>query len=133
MADFNWSDFFDSIKNTNWRDKTEKLVKNIARKTENTVDRAKLQYAQRNINAKMDEAFIDLGKYIYNEFSDEDIEGPVKDKCMHIKELHKEMKALNDEMAALKNSVLCDECGAYNSVGNKYCGVCGASLKREDD
>lgn len=124
MADFNVEEFVGSVKNG-----AERLAKDVADKTETFVGQMKIQYAIKNLKSKIDEALMDLGGYIYDEFAEEDIEGPVKDKCRHIDELYNELNALNDELASLKNTVLCDECGHYNGSEASFCSVCGAALK----
>ena len=124
MADFNVEDLVGTVKSG-----AEKLAKDVAGKTESCVGQMKLQYAIKSLKSKIDEAYVDLGSYIYEEFSDEEIEGPVKDKCNHIRELYEELSALNDELASLKDTVLCGACGHYNQSNSSFCSVCGASLK----
>ena len=127
MADFNVEEFVGNVKSG-----AERLAKDVAGKTETFVGQMKLQYAIKSLKSKIDEALVDLGGFIYEEFADEDIEGPVKDKCNHIRELYEELNALNDELASLKDTVVCPECGNFNQREARFCSVCGVLLKNNE-
>ena len=130
MADFNVDDFVDSVKSGASKAKTEaeKIAKNVTEKTESIVSQIKLQYTAKGVKNKIDEALLDLGRFIYDEFSNEEIDGPIKEKCDHIKELFAELEDLNDEITNIKNTVMCNSCGSYNAKGSKFCNVCGSQI-----
>lgn len=130
MGEFNMDDFVDNVKTgaAKAKNEAEKFAKSMTEKTESLMGQVKLQYAVKNVKSKIDEAFLDIGRHIYEEFANEDIEGPLKEKCDHVKELYEELDALNEELTALKNTVVCHECGSFNVRGSKYCNVCGSPI-----
>jgi len=131
MADFNLDDIVYTVKSGAEKVKTgaEKIAKDAFDKGGVIVEGVKLQYAIRNVKAKIDEAYQDLGEYIYDEFADEEIEGPISEKCHHITSLYREYKALSDELSETKNAVVCPRCSELNDKTKNYCGECGAPLK----
>lgn len=135
MADFNVDDFVDSVKSGAAKAKNEagKFAKNMTEKTESLMGQVKLQYTIKGVKNKIDEAFLDMGRYVYDEFSDEEIEGPIKEKCDHIKELYEELETLNAELTMIKNTVVCRSCGNYNTKGSRYCNVCGSQIYGGDN
>lgn len=131
MSQFNMDDIIYTVKNGAYKasEGAKDIAKDIADKSEGFMTRVKLQYSIRAIKSSIEEAYADLGEYVYDEFADEEIEGPIKDKCQRITKLYREYKALTDELCASKNAVMCSSCGAINDTENKYCSECGAPLK----
>lgn len=131
MSDFSIDDILDTVKFGAKKMSTSagKFAKDAKNQGEAFVGKMKLSYAIKSVEGKINEAYADLGKFVYEEFSDEDIEGPIRDKCDHITELVREAEALALEISDMKNIVICDSCGGLNAVGSKFCNDCGSPLK----
>ena len=55
----------------------------------------------------------------------------IASQVQNIKELEAEINKLKNQIAFMKNKILCKSCGNQNEVGSLYCAKCGENLKKE--
>ncbi len=110
-------------------DQAGKFGKAAASKTENVVSRAKVKYAINETEGQIKEIYTAIGEKVYQKFlEDGDVCADVKEDCEKISSFTSELDSLNSQLADLRESVKCGECGAYNSADSSFCAKCGAKL-----
>ncbi len=110
-------------------DQAGKLGKSAASKTENVVSRAKVKYAISETEGQIKAIYTALGEKVYKKYLEGgDITGDWLEDCEKISGFNAELESLNAQLAELRESVKCGECGTYNSSDNKFCSKCGAKL-----
>ncbi|MCH5186103.1 MAG: zinc-ribbon domain-containing protein [Oscillospiraceae bacterium] len=107
----------------------ETLTRNVISKSSDIADRAKINFAIREIENRLNDAYLFIGKCVYEqakngaEFSDD-----IREKCGFIDGCTDEINALKKDLAASKSTVLCPQCGNYAAETSKFCPECGAKL-----
>ena len=127
---------FDKIKvqASKAKDGAVKLTKIVIDKTNNVVNQTKLKYAINETEDKISEIYAEIGKAIYDgRESDTDISDVISEKCDKIDSLQAEVSELKEQLAQLKETVKCSECGAYNHADDLYCSKCGQKLRTVEE
>ena len=127
----NMDEIFDKIKSYAdvAIDQAGKFGKSAASKTENVVSRAKVKYAINETEGQIKAIYTALGEKVYRKYLEGgDITGDWAEDCEKISGFNAEIEALNTQLAELRESVKCGECGAYNSIESTFCAKCGAKL-----
>lgn len=107
----------------------EKLTKVVADKTSNIVDVTKLNISLSDTEKKITKLYTSIGEAVYNDYqNNEIISEPLLDLCRQITEFKAEANAIRKQIAELKSSVSCPDCGTSNAKDNDYCSKCGAKL-----
>ncbi len=110
-------------------DEAEHLTRGAISKTSDIVDQTRINFAVREIENKINDAYVYIGKCVYNQFRNGGESGDdIKEKCEFILECENEADELKKEIAQLKNVVICSKCGKYTSKNSKYCPECGAKI-----
>lgn len=125
-------EFIEKVKNgaSKMFAEAEKLTGTATQKTGAFVSRAKLNYAVTANENKIKDICEDIGKSVYEEYkSGSEFPEPIAEKLKEIDTLYDEVTELKTKIADLKNSVICGECGEYNSAEGTYCSKCGVRLK----
>jgi hypothetical protein len=107
----------------------ESLARGAISKSSDIVDRTKLNFAIKEIENKLNDAYVFIGKYVYEQSkSGAEFTGEVQEKCELINECLNEINELKKEIAISKNAVLCERCGNYVSANSKFCPECGEKI-----
>ena len=53
----------------------------------------------------------------------------VEESVRAIDEIYEQLDAVNEQLAAMRNSVTCSKCGQDNPVAAHYCSKCGSPLE----
>jgi len=113
---------------------TKKLSKTVAGKTSNLLDITKLNIALSDTDKKISEIYEQMGKSVYEKYSEGiSITKEFDDMCAVIDEFIVEKESLKGQIAELKKSIPCPECGQNNDKENEFCAKCGAKLIAEKD
>ncbi len=126
------NDVFDKIRDGALKAKDEagKLTKVAVKKTSNVVSKAKLTYAVSETEGKIDQLFAELGRILYNEYKNgAEFPENISQICQQAEKLYEEIDATKDQIAKIKNAVVCPACGEYNHEENVFCSKCGKRLK----
>lgn len=109
----------------------EKLTKVVASKTSNIVDVTKLNLSLNETESKIEKLYVKIGESIYTSHLQGTENGDEIDGiCAEISELKAAADSIRGQIADLKNSVSCPDCGQYNDKSNGYCSKCGAGLSQ---
>ena len=114
------------------------IFENIAKKLTDAADftikeaekftgSAKIKFAIMNKESAIEELYLKIGQYCYDQNLDSSIDNsiPVKAACEEITVLKNELKNLCEELASLKNYKICSECGTKIDREMAYCYKCG--------
>ena len=105
------------------------LTRSAISKSSSMVDQTKLNFAVRELETKMNDAYTFIGKYVYEQAKKgAEFTGEVAEKCTLIKECEERIMELKREIAQAKNAVLCHRCGHYVPSSSTYCPECGEKL-----
>ncbi|MCI8404969.1 MAG: hypothetical protein HFE49_08735 [Clostridia bacterium] len=125
---------FDKLKEqaSKAKDGALKLTKTVIGKTNNVVSQTKLKFAISDTEDKIKEIYTEMGKSIYDCYkATGDADNSLIEKCGKIDALMIEVAEFKEQLAELKETVKCDECGAYNHSEDVYCSKCGAKLLKD--
>lgn len=110
----------------------EKLTKVVADKTSTMVDVTKLKLTLNETERKTDKLYEKIGELVYAKHkSGTEFDGELGSICSEIDTLKEEITNLNEQIAALKNTVVCPSCDQANDKANEYCSKCGEKLSSE--
>ena len=110
-------------------DETEKVTKSVVQKSSALIEQTKLKFAMNEIENKMKNEYVEIGKYVYKQHNDGvAFEGFAGERCDALDKLAAELDDLKRQFAEAKNSVICEECGTINSDTSKFCSSCGGKL-----
>ena len=126
-------DFFKKLKNV-----ANKTYKNASQKTGELAKEAKIKMKMNENKAKIKDLYEEIGKIIYQKHIHQEevkIKEDLDSYCSQIDEISKEQEKLQEEILALKNKRICENCYAEIELNAKYCHSCGfeqAAEKVED-
>ncbi len=126
------NDMFDKIRDgaLKAKDEAEKITKVAVQKTSNAVSKAKLGYAVSETENKINELFTELGRILYNEYKNGgEFPENISEICQQAEKLYEEIETVKEQIAKIKNAVVCPACGEYNHAENVFCARCGNKLK----
>lgn len=130
------ADFVENFKKGAERalDGAENVTKAAIKKTSETVGAMKLKYSVRDIEKSIDGIYKELGRKIYNEFSEgAEFEGEYRELCEKVSGYYEEIDVLKVKLAELTNKRVCPECGAYTDPSAHFCSACGAEFDDADE
>ena len=125
------SDFIETLKKNTEKviDTTENLTKATIKKTSESVNTLKLNYAIKNIDSNINNIYKSLGKMLYDEYlNGAEFQDEYLTKCEKISELNEEIEILKIKIAEINNKQLCPKCKKYTDIDSKYCSACGYEL-----
>ncbi|MEE0945087.1 MAG: zinc-ribbon domain-containing protein [Clostridia bacterium] len=103
-------------------DGAEKYANIAVDKTSSLIDKAKITVAVNDAEKKIKEIMVQIGEYVYDNYGTEaEFPEEIASKCA-------EIEKLKEEIAELKNAVVCSNCGEYNPSENEFCGKCGEKI-----
>lgn len=115
-----------------------KTYKSASQKTGELAKEAKLKMKMNENKAKIKDLYEEIGKIIYQKHIHEEevkIKEDLDSYCSQIDEISKEQEKLQEELLALKNKRICENCYTEIELNVKYCPHCGfeqADEKVED-
>lgn len=128
-------EIFDKIKDraAKAKDNAEKIAKEVAKRTSKAITQTKLSFAVNEAENKIKDVYTEIGKALYAMHLDgEDKDDTFAASFEQLDKLNEELEMINAKIAELKNSVKCDECGAYNANDAEYCAKCGSQLDHSE-
>lgn len=130
------NDVFDKIRDgaLKAKDEAEKFTKVAVKKTSDAVSKAKLNYAVSETENKINELFTELGRILYNEYKNgAEFPENISEICQQAEKLYEEIETVKEQIAKMKNAVVCPSCGEYNHEESIYCAKCGKKLNGESE
>lgn len=130
------SDFFEKVKANAFKTKDEavKIGKQVMDKAGNVVSQTKLNFAVSDAENKIKEIYTEMGKAVYSDYKEGGLlSEDAKENCEKIDNLLKEIDALKEQIAELKDSVKCPNCGSLNKQGSSFCSKCGAPVENSKE
>ena len=121
-------DFLNKLKNA-----ANKTYKSASQKTGEFAKEAKLKMKMNENRAKIKDLYEEIGKIIYQKHihgEEVKIKEDLNTYCSQIDEISKEQEKLQEELLALKNKRICENCYTEIELGVKYCPHCG--FEQED-
>jgi peptidoglycan hydrolase CwlO-like protein len=96
------------------------------------VDLSKLRISAADLNAEINKKFESLGCAVYEaRKSGTNVDETIEKSMTEIDELKAQLAAVNAQLAAAHQKVLCSNCGHENDPDAVFCGKCGHKL--DDD
>lgn len=129
MADIN--KLVNNIKNgfSVFANEAESITRSAISKSSDIVDQSKINFNIKELEHKIDDVCLNIGKYVYSQFeNDVQFTGDVQEKCELIKEYKNEINELKKDLAISKNSVVCSSCGKFVANNSNFCPECGAKI-----
>lgn len=117
------------------RDIANKTYKNASQKTGEIAKEAKIKMKMNENKGKIKDLYEEIGKIVYQKHihSDEvEIEEDLNTYCSQIDELSKEIEKAQEDVLALKNKRICENCYAEIELKAKYCPHCGFEQPEEN-
>ncbi|MBR4721164.1 MAG: zinc ribbon domain-containing protein [Clostridia bacterium] len=128
------STFWDDLKGKLFQAKDEagKIAKIALDKTTNAVDITKLNFAKSEAESKVNKLYAKIGEVIYQQYKNgEEFDGAIGEDLIEIDRFKEEAEDLKAQIAALKSTAPCPECGQQNDKSSEYCSKCGAKLTED--
>lgn len=115
-----------------WDDIQKKLSDAAAftvQKTGELTDVAKLKYKVKVTESKLEKCYAEIGKLIYDaKKNGVDHEFEVTTLIMQADKMKDDLDTLSTELAKIRNTDVCESCGAEVSKECTFCPVCGAKF-----
>ena len=115
-------------------DIANKTYKSASQKTGEIAKEAKIKMKMNENKAKIKDLYEEIGKIIYQKHIHEEevkINEDLNSYCSQIDELSKEQEKLQEEVLALKNKRMCENCYTEIELNSKYCPHCGFEQAEE--
>ena len=111
--------------------KTKSAVDMVGEKAGYFVDVSKLTMNLAELKSARKKKFESLGENFYLSQTENSTENNsnFSNVISEISELNKKIEKLNQEIAKIKNKLVCKKCGNNNSQNSEYCCKCGEHLK----
>ena len=119
-------------------DIANKTYKSASQKTGEIAKEAKLKMKMNENKGKINDLYEEIGKIVYQKHINSEevkIKEDLDTYCSQIDEISKEQEKLQEELLALKNKRICENCYTEIELNVKYCPHCGfeqAEVKVED-
>ena len=105
-----------------------KTYKSASQKTGELAKEAKIKMKMNENKSKINDLYEEIGKIIYQKHihgEEVKIQEDVNSYCTQIDELSKEIEKCQEEVLALKNKRICENCYVEIELSSKYCPHCG--------
>lgn len=127
-----WDVFKDKLSSA--KDGAEKFAKIAIDKTTNVVDITKLNLAKNEADSKINKLYTKIGEIVYEQYKNgEEFGGDIGEIMIEIDKFKAEAEELKEQIASLKSTAACPECGQQNDKLSEYCSKCGAKLTENSD
>lgn len=119
-------------------DIANKTYKSASQKTGEIAKEAKIKMKMNENKGKINDLYEEIGKIVYQKHihgEEVKIKEDLDSYCSQIDEISKEQEKLQEEVLALKNKRICENCYTEIELNVKYCPHCGfeqAEVKVED-
>ena len=122
-------DFLNKLKNA-----ANKTYKSASQKTGELAKEAKIKMKMNENKSKIKDLYEEIGKIIYQKHINKEevkIKEDLDSYCSQIDEISKEQEKLQEEVLALKNKRICENCYTEIELNVKYCPHCGFEQSEE--
>ena len=122
-------EFFNKLGNI-----ANKTYKSASQKTGEIAKEAKIKMKMNENKSKINDLYEEIGKIVYQKHihgEEVKIEEDVNVYCKQIDELSKEIEKKQEEVLALKNKRICENCYSEIELKSKYCPHCGFEQPEE--
>ena len=103
-------------------------AKTVAKKSGEALEYGKIKYAIYDIQNDISKIFTQIGQDVYESYKNGDDAADFSEKCKVIDEKKCMIEELQADLAALKNSKKCSECGKMAKKDDAYCPACGQNF-----
>ncbi len=108
---------------------TAAAVDAVSKKATEIVDKSRVRVSSAELKRRISAQFETLGRYVY----DTTVAGTTDSEVVNqytreISELIKELKSLQDSLAASSGKIICPSCECENPCDSLFCRRCGSSL-----
>ena len=111
-----------------------KTYKSASQKTGELAKEAKIKIKMNENKSKINDLYEEIGKIIYQKHihgEEVKIQEDVNSYCAQIDELSKEIEKCQEELLALKNKRICENCYVEIELSSRYCPHCGFEQPEE--
>lgn len=118
-------DFFDKIGN---------IASKTTKKTGDIAKEAKIKMKMSENKSKISDLYEEIGKIVYQKHihgMEVKIKEDLSEYCNQIDELSKEVEKYQEEVLAIRNKRICENCYAEIELNSKYCPHCGFEQAEE--
>lgn len=122
-------DFFNKLGNI-----ANKTYKSASQKTGEIAKEAKTKMKMNENKGKIKDLYEEIGKIVYQKHihgEEVKIEEDLNTYCKQIDELSKEVEKAQEEVLALKNKRICENCYVEIDLKSRYCPHCGFEQPEE--
>lgn len=130
------STFMEDLKGKLFKAKEEagKIAKIAIDKTTNAVDITKLNIAKNEAEGKITKLYAKIGEIVYGKYQEgEEFDGVIGETLIEIDKFKEDLNELTAQIASLKNTAPCPNCGQQNDKANEYCSKCGAKISESEE
>ena len=114
--------------------KAKNAASAAGKKTGELLEVSKLKMRAAELRSDLNDVYLRLGKLAYREGIDCKQPGALaKVLFAEIEELDKRLTEVLDQIAQIKKTLKCPNCGTQNDAQAFYCSRCGCSLNREKE
>lgn len=104
-------------------------VNTVGKRAGQIVDISKLRVSAADLNNEISKRFESLGRAVYEaKKTENDVSDLVTESAAAIDDLYEQLDAVNQQLAAAREKMVCKNCGAENPQGAAYCSKCGHKL-----
>lgn len=101
----------------------------VGKKASQFVDISKLRISAADLNNEISKRFESMGRAVYEaKKTENDASDLIAESVKAIDDLYEQLDAVNAQMAAAREKLICSNCGEENSQGSVYCCKCGHKL-----
>ena len=119
--------FFDNVKKV-----VKKTTKDVVKVSGDAVEFTKLKFKIADLNDKINDAYIAIGKEMYKSSIGEEIDSEfVEEKCECITQMNIQINPLEQELAVVTNRKACPRCSTKNNTDSTFCSKCGEKFDDE--
>lgn len=107
-------------------------VNTVGKKAGQIVDISKLRVNAADLNNEISKRFESLGRAVYEaKKTENDAADLVGESAAAIDDLYDQLDAVNQQLALVRERLICKNCGAENAQGAVFCSKCGHKLSSE--
>lgn len=124
-------DFFNKITNI-----ASDTYKKTSEKTSKLAKETKLRMKMNENKSKIDDIYEEIGKIVYQKHVREEdisIKEDLYSYCEEIDKIAKKIEQYQDEILAMKQKKVCENCYTEIEINSKYCSNCGAEQPKQEN